>query len=117
MGHARPLYADYRKATPVEDAGIHQVPDSQAAPGVRTTAAAPLVVPPGRDPETYRLLRHFQFDHLAPHLQEISSQFSVLAHNMAAWLPDGAELADMLKRLRDAKDSAVRAAVEHYDSQ
>jgi hypothetical protein len=61
-------------------------------------------------PATAEILQHFAFGHLPPHLQEVSGQFHALAHDMAARL-SGPELTAGLRKLLEAKDCMVRAAV------
>lgn len=63
-------------------------------------------------PNTQALLRFFGFTHLPPHLREVSEPFSVLAHSLAEKL-DGPELTVCLRKLLEAKDCAVRAALPH----
>jgi len=60
---------------------------------------------------TTALLRYFEFTHLAGPLQEVSQPFHALAHEMAARL-DGDELRAGLRKLLEAKDCCVRAALE-----
>lgn len=62
--------------------------------------------------ETYQILKHFKFDHLPPHLQAVSRPFCELAHSMAATLPECGETSAALRKLMEAKDCAVRAALE-----
>lgn len=62
-------------------------------------------------PATTEILRYFEYDHLPPYLQEISKPFHDLAHAMALGL-DGPELTAGLRKLLEAKDCFVRAAVE-----
>jgi hypothetical protein len=64
-----------------------------------------------RHPGTIHLLRFFAYDHLPEHLQDVSKDCSVLAHIMAAILPDGPELTAGLRKLLEAKDAFVRAAL------
>lgn len=61
-------------------------------------------------PAVEAILRFFEFEHLPPHLQEISSPFCALAWTMAGLL-DGAELTAGLRKLLEAKDCMVRAAL------
>lgn len=56
------------------------------------------------------ILRHFEYAHLPEHLQEVSRPFAELATNLTEKL-DGPELAVGLRKLLEAKDCAVRAAV------
>jgi hypothetical protein len=62
-------------------------------------------------PSTEAILRFFEYGHLPPRLQEISAPFSELAHDMAGKL-EGAELTAGLRKLLEAKDCMVRAALE-----
>lgn len=62
-------------------------------------------------PSTAAILRHFRYAHLPPHLQEISRPVCQLAEAMARELT-GAELTAGLRKLLEAKDCFVRAAVE-----
>jgi uncharacterized protein len=61
-------------------------------------------------PATAQILQHFAFDHLPPHLQEVSHPFHALAHDLAGKL-GGPELSAGLRKLLEAKDCMVRAAV------
>jgi len=58
------------------------------------------------------ILRHFAYDHLPKRLQDVSRAFHALAASNAAALPDGAEKDMCLRKLLEAKDCAVRAAME-----
>jgi len=62
-------------------------------------------------PATVQILRFFEFDHLPPRLQEISRPFHELAHDLAGKL-DGPELTVGLRKLLEAKDCMVRAALD-----
>jgi hypothetical protein len=62
-------------------------------------------------PSTTAILRHFAFDHLREDLKAVSQPFHELAHEMAAKL-SGPELTAGLRKLLEAKDAMVRAAVE-----
>jgi hypothetical protein len=61
-------------------------------------------------PATAQILRFFEFKHLPPKLQEISEPFHDLAHQVAVEL-DGPEVTVCLRKLLEAKDCAVRAAL------
>jgi hypothetical protein len=70
-------------------------------------------VVPGVHPATRELLEFFEFDHLTDQtLRDVSSEFHTLAHRMVN-RGDlvGAELTTMLRKLVEAKDCAVRAAI------
>lgn len=60
----------------------------------------------------YPILQHFTWQHLPEDLQAVSAPFSVLAHEMAETLPHNAETSTALRKLLEAKDAAVRSAVE-----
>ena len=62
-------------------------------------------------PSTHALLRFFEFEHLPRPLQEVSAPFSDLALEMADRLPDSPETTVCLRKLLEAKDCAVRAAL------
>jgi hypothetical protein len=62
-------------------------------------------------PATAQILRHFEFGHLPSHLQEISRPFHDLAHDLAGRL-SGPELSAGLRKLLEAKDCMVRAALD-----
>lgn len=66
-------------------------------------------------PGTTAVLRHFTFAHLPEHLQDVSQLFHDLAHEMAAKL-SGPELTAGLRKLLEAKDCMVRAAVEKQEA-
>lgn len=68
-----------------------------------------------RHPATLQLLRWFEYEHLPPHLQEVSAECYAVAHNLAGVLPDGPELSTGLRKLLEAKDCFVRAAIEKAD--
>ena len=57
------------------------------------------------------LLRFFAYEHLPPKLQEVSKPFCELAHLLAHTLPDPREGTVAVRKLLEAKDAAVRAAV------
>ena len=59
---------------------------------------------------TYPILEFFESGHLSEPLQEIARPFEELAHKMAE-LPPGAEVSAGLRKLLEAKDCAVRAAL------
>lgn len=62
-------------------------------------------------PSIASLLAHFRFEHLPEHLQEISRPFGELAREMAARGPDNPETTAGIRKLLEAKDCAVRAAL------
>lgn len=63
-------------------------------------------------PATEAILQYFEFDHLPPKLQDISEPFHRLAHNLAEHPDlDGPEITAGLRKLLEAKDCFVRAAL------
>jgi hypothetical protein len=66
----------------------------------------------GRHPGTVHIARYFEYGHLPLHLQAVSRPFGELAEQMIAVLPDGPELTAGLRKLLEAKDCCVRAAVD-----
>jgi ferritin-like protein len=62
-------------------------------------------------PATASILRHFRYEHLPEHLQRVSRRFFDLAQALAADLPDDPETTASLRKLLEAKDCAVRAAI------
>lgn len=58
------------------------------------------------------LLRYFAYDHLPEVLQVISRPFWHIAHEMAETLPPGPETTVCLRKLLEAKDAAVRSALD-----
>jgi hypothetical protein len=67
------------------------------------------------DPQPYTKpeLRYFEFDHLhqGP-LRQTSSMVATLAYQMREYLPDSAETQAGLRKLLEAKDCFVRAALD-----
>lgn len=59
----------------------------------------------------YPILRYFEYRHLPEQLQAVSEPFCRLAHHMAENLPGGPETSAGLRKLLEAKDCAVRAAL------
>lgn len=57
------------------------------------------------------ILRYFEYKHLPEGLQVVSKQFHDLAEHMVGTLPPSAELSAGLRKLLEAKDCAVRAAL------
>lgn len=63
-------------------------------------------------PATAEILRHFDYKHLPSPLQEVSRPICELAHDMARDPAlDGPELTMGLRKLLEAKDCLVRAAL------
>lgn len=57
------------------------------------------------------ILEFFAYEHLPPHLKEISAPFAGLAADMLHKLPANAERTAAFRKLLEAKDCAVRARV------
>jgi hypothetical protein len=55
------------------------------------------------------LLQFFAYEHLPPHLQEVSKPFGVLAAQICEKLPKNPERTVALRKLLESKDCAVRA--------
>lgn len=66
----------------------------------------------GRHPGTTAVAKHFTHEHLPPHLAAISKPCHDLAEQLLAKLPDGPELTAGLRKLLEAKDCFVRAALD-----
>lgn len=63
-------------------------------------------------PSTEAILKHFSYEHLPEHLQAVSKPICDLASEMAETLPGGPELTTGLRKLLEAKDCLVRAALD-----
>lgn len=57
-------------------------------------------------------MRYFEFLHLPVRLQRVSRHFYTLAEVVSNTLPDGPEKMVCLRKLLEAKDAAVRAALD-----
>lgn len=64
-----------------------------------------------RHPSTAHFASLFGYAHLPERLQQVSFPFANLAVEMLGLLPDGPELSTCLRKLLEAKDCAVRAAL------
>lgn len=65
-----------------------------------------------RHPSTISIARYFSYDHLPEDLQTVAAYSYHLARAMIGELPDGPELTAGLRRLLEAKDCFVRAALD-----
>jgi hypothetical protein len=63
-----------------------------------------------------RILQFFSYEHLPPHLQDISMVFRDVAVHLVAELPANPERTVALRKLLEAKDAAVRAALYKEES-
>jgi hypothetical protein len=61
-------------------------------------------------PATAAILRYFEYEHLPLALQNVSRPFHDLAHELVGYL-EGPEVTVALRKLLEAKDCAVRAAL------
>lgn len=61
---------------------------------------------------SHYFLQFFTYTHLPDDLQEPSAQCRELAEEMIATLPEGRELDTGLRKLLEAKDCFVRAALQ-----
>jgi len=61
--------------------------------------------------EIRAILKHFEYEHLPPHLEPFSMRCHDVAHAMAYCIPDDPELRAGLRKLLEAKDCFVRAAL------
>ncbi len=62
------------------------------------------------DPNVHEpMMQFFEFEHLPPHLKEVSAQFYNLASIIIQILPKNPERTAGLRKLLEAKDCAVRA--------
>lgn len=61
------------------------------------------------------IMRYFEFTHLPSKLQHVSRHFYTVADTVTNLLPDGPEKSVCLRKLLEAKDAAVRAALDLPD--
>lgn len=59
----------------------------------------------------YPIMQYFEYSHLPPRLQEVARPIAELARQLAADLPISAEVSAGLRKLLEAKDCLVRAAL------
>lgn len=62
--------------------------------------------------EKDRMMRHFRFAHLPPHLQDVSHRFAALARWIVDSIPSSPERTVALRKVLEGKDCAVRARLE-----
>lgn len=106
--HAAALGEDTAAGVAPADAGERgPVPESEAGDVVR----APLPDYLREHGETEPILRFFTFAHLPPRLLAVSEPFAELAKHVMT-LPRSPERTVALRKLLEAKDAAVRAAIE-----
>jgi hypothetical protein len=58
------------------------------------------------------IMQYFAYEHLPPRLQDISAPFCKLARDIDDNTPDSAEKSAGLRKLLEAKDCIVRAALD-----
>ncbi len=58
------------------------------------------------------IMKYFDYEHLPEKLQAVSKPIGELARQMDAKLPDGPEKSAGLRKLLEAKDCLVRAAID-----
>lgn len=84
-------------------------------PATNTTTGGPMhvadVTDDDRHPATRHLARFFDSRHLRPELRRVAADCEQLAAAMILALPDGPELTAGLRKLLEAKDCFVRAAL------
>jgi hypothetical protein len=61
---------------------------------------------------TNPIMRYFEYGHLPHPLSDISREVYTLAHEMESSLADGPEKSAGLRKLLEAKDCFVRAAIK-----
>ncbi len=66
----------------------------------------------GRHPGTVSIVRYFAWAHLPERLQAVSQPAGLFALEMVGALSDGPELTAGLRKLLEAKDCFVRAALD-----
>jgi hypothetical protein len=64
------------------------------------------------NPAVAHVLQFFTFDHLPEKLKGVSMPFAAMAHNIADRAPNSPETTVALRKLLEAKDAAVRAALD-----
>jgi hypothetical protein len=62
-----------------------------------------------------QMMRYFEYHHLPLKLQSVSRHFAVAADVVLNIVPDGPEKTACLRKLLEAKDCAVRAALDLPD--
>jgi hypothetical protein len=63
------------------------------------------------NPAIVNVLKFFTWEHLPPKLQDVSRPFADLAQAVATRAPNNPETTVALRKLLEAKDAAVRAAL------
>lgn len=60
------------------------------------------------------IMRYFKYQHLPPHLMMVSKAYAELAMWTDDNIPEGPEKSTALRKLLEAKDAAVRAALDLF---
>jgi hypothetical protein len=68
-----------------------------------------------RHPSTQNIVKWFAYGHLGEPMRTISAYCSVLKDQMLRELPDSPELTTGLRKLLEAKDCFVRAALDLHE--
>lgn len=63
------------------------------------------------DDPNYPILKYFRYEHLPEHLQKVSKPFTEMAFDLVNNLPQNPETSAGLRKLLEAKDCFVRAAL------
>jgi hypothetical protein len=66
--------------------------------------------------KTYPILDYFRYDHLPPNLRDVARPCAMLGLRMADDLPENPEVVAGLRKLLEAKDCFVRAALREEDA-
>lgn len=61
-------------------------------------------------------IKYFAYKHLPPHLQAVSKPIGELADKLEVELPDGPEKSAGMRKLLEAKDCFVRAALDKQNA-
>lgn len=63
------------------------------------------------EPTKEPMLQFFEYSHLPDHLKDVSAPFWLMAQSITTKLPRNPERSAALRKLLEAKDCAVRAAL------
>lgn len=108
-GHSPAVHGDQAHsdfAASISPAAFTQHPKE---PHIMSTVPSSATTPDGEKP-TEPILQYFKFAHLPPHLQAASKPFCDVADHVMT-LPRSPERSVALRKLLEAKDAAVRAAL------
>ena len=103
MKNQRPHDANCRECDMAEFAGIsYEAAHAQVEPDTQRRGLQAMSEP---------IMQFFAFEHLPEHLQPMSRSFAELARDLVTTLPRNQERTVALRKLLEARDCAVRAAV------